>query len=87
MKRGLYRIRGAGCPNDVRVEDDGIEMPMEETLYRAHGYLPRIDDLPWQEDYVRSAASARDLSDAIARDEKAARERARQEFLARFRTR
>ena len=42
MRRGLYRIHGMdGRPDDVRVEDDGIDMPLEEGLYRARGYLPR----------------------------------------------
>ena len=88
MKRGLYRIRGAGKrPNDVRVEDDGIEMPIEEPIYRARGYLPSVDDLPWQEDYVRGAQAANGLGNTTEGDDKAARERARQEFRARFRTR
>ena len=86
MRRGLYRIRGVGGrPDDVRVEDDGIEMPVEEALYRGHGYQPAVDDLPWQEEYFarrqpsHSSAGDRDFA------EKAAREQARQEFRTRFR--
>ena len=84
MKRGLYRIPGVGDrPDDVRVDDDGIETPMEELLYRTRGYLPLVDHLPWQEDYLRGKQSAEDSSGAGT--EKAAREQARQEFLTRFR--
>jgi len=86
MKHGLYRIRGAGDrPDDVRLDDDGIEVPMEEPLYRARGYLPSADDLPWQEDYLRRKQSPEGLSGATEGAEKGARERARQEFLLRFR--
>jgi hypothetical protein len=36
MRRGLYRIHCvSGRPNDVRVDDDGITLPLEESLYRA----------------------------------------------------
>jgi hypothetical protein len=84
MRRGLYRIPGAdGRSPDVRVEDDGIDIPMEEALYRARGYLPAADDLPWQEEYLNrktptdNAAGACDTARAV-------REQARQEFRARF---
>jgi hypothetical protein len=84
MRRGLYRTHGVdGRPDDVRVEDDGIEIPMEEGLYRARGHLPAVDDLPWQEDYFNKKVRA--PSDAASPDAaKAAREQARQEFRARF---
>jgi hypothetical protein len=60
MRRGLYRILGvAGLPNDVRVDDGGISVPLEESLYRARGYLPLVDDLPWQDDYLMQQASAK----------------------------
>jgi hypothetical protein len=52
MKRGLYRIHGVdGLPNDVRVDDDGIDLPVNEALYRAYGYKPVVEDLPWQDTY------------------------------------
>jgi hypothetical protein len=54
MRRGLYRILGtAGRPNDVRVDDGGISVPVEEGIYRARGYQPPADELPWEEDYLR----------------------------------
>jgi hypothetical protein len=31
---------------------------VEETLYRARGYQPPVDDLPWQDDYFSGQASA-----------------------------
>jgi hypothetical protein len=86
MRRGLYRIHGLdGLPDDVRVEDDGIEMPLEETLYRTRGYLPDVDDLPWKEEYLGGKSR---LSSGIRPSEttdKAARVEARREFLDRFR--
>jgi hypothetical protein len=87
MRRGLYRVHGVGGrSDDVRVEDDGIDIPMEEQLYRMRGYLPPVDDLPWQDDYLSkkpSASSGTAVGDAT---DKAAREQARQEFRARFRS-
>jgi hypothetical protein len=58
MKRGLYRIHGlGGLPNDVRVDDDGISIPLEESIYRARGYRPLVDDLPWEDAYRTHQAS------------------------------
>jgi len=55
MRRGLYRIRGiGGLPDEVRVDDDGIEVPMAEQAYSDRNYLPRVADLPWQEDYSKA---------------------------------
>lgn len=87
MRRGLYRIHGTdGRPDDIRVDDDGIETPVEEQLYRSRGYSPPVEDLPWQEDRLKRSSSAA-ASDRGAGEmaQKAAREKARQEFLARFR--
>jgi hypothetical protein len=86
MKRGLYRIHGAdGLPDDVRVEDDGIEVPLEERLYRARGYLPAVEHLPWRDEYLSAKESA-DSSAAAKEDaDKAARERSRRDFLGQFR--
>jgi hypothetical protein len=53
VRRGIHRIQGIGDePNDVRVDDDGISLPLEESLYRARGFSPLVDDLPWQDEYV-----------------------------------
>jgi len=53
MRRGLYRVRGiGGQPDDVRVDDDGISVPVEESLYRARGYKPAVELLPWEDAYV-----------------------------------
>jgi hypothetical protein len=58
MKHGLYRIHGVdGRPNDVRVDDDGIDLPVNEALYRAYGYKPVVEDLPWQDAYCLQQAS------------------------------
>ncbi|HTV31046.1 MAG TPA: hypothetical protein VMF32_25145 [Xanthobacteraceae bacterium] len=60
MRRGLYRILGTGGrPNDVRVDDDGISVPVEEGIYRARGYQPPVGELPWEEDYKRQDVSAK----------------------------
>jgi hypothetical protein len=49
----LYRVPGVGAlPDDVRVDDGGISFPLQETIYRARGYKPLIDDLPWEKDYL-----------------------------------
>ncbi len=86
MRRGLYRVHGvAGLPDDVRMEDDGIEMPLHEQIYRARGYRPAVDDLPWQEEYFRKQRSLESASGTGEAAEKAARETAREEFRARFR--
>jgi hypothetical protein len=86
MRRGMYRVHGAnGSPDDVRVEDDGIEMPLAESLYRARGYLPRVEDLPWREAYFAPKPSAASGEAASELADKTAREVARQDFLGRFR--
>jgi hypothetical protein len=60
MRYGLYRILGVGAlPNDVRVDDDGISLPLAESVYRARGYKPLVDDLPWEKDYFSQQASAK----------------------------
>ena len=84
MIRGMYRIHSLDSrPDDVRVDDGGIEAPLEESIYIARGYLPLVDDLLWQEEYFTSERPKDDAANAST--EKAARERARQEFVARFR--
>jgi hypothetical protein len=50
--RGLYRtITGAYVTNGVM----GFQVP--ETDYRAFGYKPDFDNLPWQENYIAALAS------------------------------
>ena len=84
MRRGMYRIHGVdGLPDGIRVDDEGIDVPMEEVSYRAHGYLPSVDDLPWQEDYFNKKAPTGNEA-ANSEAAKAAREQARQDFRARF---
>ena len=86
MKRGMYRVHGTdGRPDDVRIEDDGIEMPLAENLYRTRGYLPPIEDLPWREAFFAPKASSASTDAAKGQADKAAREVARQDFLGRFR--
>jgi hypothetical protein len=56
--RGIYRVRGVGGrPNDVRVDDDGITVPLEESLYRARGYRPTFEELLWYEDFCAEKAT------------------------------
>ena len=48
---GRYRIkRPEGMEDDVRTEDSGISGLVSESRYRARGYLPKFDDLPWKEE-------------------------------------
>jgi hypothetical protein len=47
MRRGIYRIKGVDDrPDDVRVDDDGITLPMAEAIYRACGHAPPLEALP-----------------------------------------
>jgi hypothetical protein len=86
MKRGMYRIHGVdGLPDDVRIEDDGIETPLEERLYRTRGYLPPVEELPWSEEYLDSKKPTVSSEAARQRADKASREQSRQDFLNRFR--
>lgn len=84
MIRGLYRIPARDeQPEDVRVDNDGIEYSIEERIYRARGYEPHMADLPWQENYLSAKKYAG--GDSGAARERADRERARQDFQERFR--
>ena len=86
MIRGLYRIPAGGDrPGDVRVDNGGIEHSIEETIYTARGYQPPLAELPSQDEYFAAKASPPDTgSPARASQEKAERERDRQEFRRRF---
>ena len=86
MIRGLYRVRGTGgLPDDVRVDDSGIEVPLAESLYRARGHSPPIDTLPWRDEYLAPKPSGDETETTREAAEKAAREQARQDFRRRFR--
>ena len=59
-RRGVYRIRGiGGLPDEVQVEDSSGNAPIPASQYIARRYLPRLDDLPWQEDYFAQRAEAK----------------------------
>lgn len=53
MAKGIYRVRGPkGQHNLVCVRyEDGADLEIEESHYRAQGYVPPLEDLPWKEDY------------------------------------
>jgi len=74
-----------GLANDVRVEDDGIELPVEERLYRARGYLPPVEKLLRQEDYFGEKEAAERVKKETEAAEKTGHERDRQTFRDRFR--
>jgi hypothetical protein len=85
MIRGLYRVHGAGGqPDDVRIDDSGIESPLEESIYRARGYQPPVENLPWREDFFAPKPAEQDPATRQS-SEKAARDLARQDFMERFR--
>jgi hypothetical protein len=55
QREGLYRIRyPGGLDCDVRTREvDGIEeLTIGEKFYRARGYQPPFEDLPWERDYM-----------------------------------
>jgi hypothetical protein len=50
MTRGIYReINGWGAQHSARIRyDDGDEVDLPEERYRAQGYDPPFDKLPWK---------------------------------------
>ncbi len=47
---GKYKTRGVGGKPDLAfVVDKSISFQMGEMLYRNRGYLPRFDELPWED--------------------------------------
>jgi hypothetical protein len=50
--RGIYRERkGWGDQDSAHVEyDEHQELDLSEDRYRARGYQPRFDQLPWKEE-------------------------------------
>jgi hypothetical protein len=53
--QGIERIQNpVGMENDVVVSEGGMILEMPESRYRAKGYQPPCDKLPWREE-VRSS--------------------------------
>jgi hypothetical protein len=55
QREGLYRIHyPGGLDSDVRTREIGgtEELTIAEPFYRARGYSPPFEDLPWERDYV-----------------------------------
>lgn len=54
LRRGIYRQKmPEGIEDCAQVKDvnGGSQMPLDESLYRARGYEPPFEKLPWIEDY------------------------------------
>lgn len=51
--RGLYRAIGRAYVTD----DETMAFNVPEADYRAFGYQPDYDRLPWREDYVATAGA------------------------------
>jgi hypothetical protein len=58
LAQGLYRIRNGGRTlNSVKVRYyDGYEAAISESKYRDDGFIPALDTLQWQQNYVGPAA-------------------------------
>lgn len=47
---GKFRIKPIGeRPPMVRVRDRNVAVDLDERTYRERGYLPDLEELPWQE--------------------------------------
>ena len=56
--RGIYRVRRiGGLGSDARVTDTTTVMDVPESIYRARGYQPDFDKLPWQDEYDAKKSS------------------------------
>ena len=55
---GIYRERnGWGTQHSARVKyDEHQELDMAEDRYRARGYQPPFDELPWKDQYANDNA-------------------------------
>ena len=53
MATGIYRVRDPkGRRNLVCVRyEGGADLEIDEKHYRAQGYVPALESLPWKEDY------------------------------------
>ena len=57
--RGIYRVRRiGGLGSDARVTDTTTVMDVPKSVYRARGYQPDFDKLPWQDEYDAKKSSA-----------------------------
>jgi hypothetical protein len=55
---GIYRVRRlGGLGSDARVTDGATEMDVPESVYRARGYQPDFDKLPWKGKYDAKKSS------------------------------
>ncbi len=62
-RRGYYRTRRPdGVEDEAWTGDPAGAQGVSESLYRAKGYEPAWEDLPWKEDYdlAQEAERARD---------------------------
>jgi hypothetical protein len=59
--RGLYRTTAGAY-----VADDAMAFNVPEADYRAFGYEPDYDSLPWKETYVAKVAQAEQTKDGNA---------------------
>ena len=54
LRRGIYRVKNPEpMEADAQVQDvnGGSETSLPESLYRARGYEPPFDKLPWRDDF------------------------------------
>jgi hypothetical protein len=56
--RGIYRMRRiGGLGSDARVTNGATELDVPESVYRARGYRPDFDKLPWKDKYDAKKSS------------------------------
>ena len=57
MAKGIYRERnGEGVSDSARVDYGAHRIDVPEARYRANGFEPPFDDLPWKADYEAANA-------------------------------
>jgi hypothetical protein len=68
--RGLYRERNGWNDQDcVRVKyDEHQELDVPEDRYRARGYQPSFEELPWKDEAGEAAKAPRDAPGLDATD-------------------
>ena len=58
---GTHRIRNSdGEENGVWITDGSNSVELRESRYRARGYKPAVEDLPWDYPSDEAARAARD---------------------------